>query len=126
MLETSDPSGQPLEAPELSRSPSIASLTVEEPAAEVSPEFVTPFHKILEQIIPEEFVEQPDKAKRLSIGQRLKKAGKSGWVVLRQVLKIVKEVSKPLPPLELALSGLFAVLEPLEVSSMSLLLLFEY
>jgi hypothetical protein len=107
------------EAHDLSRSPSMSSLASNESesSADSPSESITPFHEILEQIIPEKFVEGRDKDKPMSIRKRLQKAGKSGWVVLKRVLEVVKEVSGLFEPLEMALGLLLELSESLEVSN---------
>jgi hypothetical protein len=106
-------------AHDLSRSPSMSSLASDESevSADSPSESIAPFREILEQITPEKFVEGSDKDKPLSIQKRLQKAGKSGWVVLKRVLEVVKEVSGLFEPLEMALGLLLELSESLEVSN---------
>jgi hypothetical protein len=103
----------------LSRSPSMSSLASNESEGNEDSlsRPITPFHEILKQIIPEEFVGERNKSKPLSIRKRLQKARKSGWVVLKRVLEVVKEVSSLCEPLEMALGLLLELSKLLEVSN---------
>jgi hypothetical protein len=45
----------------------------------------------------------------------MKEWGSTGWTALKAALKIVEKVSDALPPLKMAVSGLSAVIEHIDV-----------
>ena len=47
--------------------------------------------------------------------EQLKEAGKVGWTALKEVFKLAKEVSGPLPPLHAAVAGLLVVMDTIDV-----------
>lgn len=50
-----------------------------------------------------------------SYTDRFKAQGKMGWVILKDVLKVVKEASAPLAPLQAAVGGFLTIMELIDV-----------
>jgi hypothetical protein len=77
---------------------------------------VVPFTDILGALLP------PDLRKEQNLKpqgmEKLGEIGKTSWMVFKQVLIVVGEVSDACPPLKASIKGLFAILDHCEVRNL--------
>lgn len=70
-----------------------------------------------ELLLPPAVVQTSSGAHSPSRTKHLKEYGKTGWNILKDVLKVAQDASVPLPALQAAVGGLLAIMELIDVRS---------